>query len=235
MAIDQLSETRGLGAHRTVEAKTLAEDALIWCGVFASVAYLLANVLGAAVWPGYSSLSQTVSELSAIGAPSRPVVAPLLVAYAALIIAFGAGVRAAGGRSRALRVTGVILIVYGIVCLAGPFTPMHQRVALAAGQESLTDALHKVTTSVDVLLIVLITAIGGQSFHARFRAYSIATIIVVLVLGALTVPSVPRIAANLPTPGVGALERVCIGAAVAWPAVLAVMILRRDGDDLSPS
>jgi len=43
---------------------------LLVCGILASLLYVAMNVIGAMMYDGYSSVSQTVSELSAIGAPS---------------------------------------------------------------------------------------------------------------------------------------------------------------------
>jgi hypothetical protein len=68
------------------------------------------NILGAIVWQGYSSTSQTISELYAIGAPSRALVAPLMVVYNLLLYGFGVGVWLCAGPKRALRVTTVGLI-----------------------------------------------------------------------------------------------------------------------------
>ena len=44
---------------------------LLLCGVAAPVLYYAANVIVPMRWAGYSSVDQTVSELSAIGAPTR--------------------------------------------------------------------------------------------------------------------------------------------------------------------
>ena len=41
------------------------------CGILSSLLYVVMNVFVAMEWEGYSSASQTVSELSAIGAPRR--------------------------------------------------------------------------------------------------------------------------------------------------------------------
>jgi len=41
---------------------------------------------------GYSSTSQTISELFAIDAPSTSLVVPLFLTYSLLMIAFGVGV-----------------------------------------------------------------------------------------------------------------------------------------------
>jgi hypothetical protein len=42
---------------------------LLGCGILSSLLYVGANVRGARRWREYSVASQTVSELSAIGAP----------------------------------------------------------------------------------------------------------------------------------------------------------------------
>ena len=64
---------------------------LLVCGILSSLLYVAMNVLGAIQYEGYSSASQTVSELSAIGAPTRLLWALLGPAYSLLVIAFGWG------------------------------------------------------------------------------------------------------------------------------------------------
>lgn len=50
----------------------MARKALLVCGIVSSLLYLAMNVFVAMQWEGYSSASQTISELSAIGAPPNP-------------------------------------------------------------------------------------------------------------------------------------------------------------------
>jgi hypothetical protein len=119
-----------------------------------------------------------------------------------------------------VRITGVLLVAYGVLGLAAPFFPMHQRGA----PTSLTDAMHIALTSVTVLLILLQLAIGSAAGGKGFRVYSLATFAVVLLFGALAGWEGPRIAAGAPTPWVGAVERVCVGAYLLWVAVLAVVL-----------
>jgi hypothetical protein len=202
----------------------MVRKVLLICGVVASLLYVGTDILGALSWEGYSYTAQTISELSAIGAPSRPLVVPLFFTQSLLLIAFGLGVWGAAGRKRALRVTGGLLIGFGLVCLTGPFAPMNLRGA----EKTLSDTLHIVGTMVDVLFIVLILGFGANAFGKRFRLYSIATLLGLLVFGALAGMDGPRVAANLPTPWVGVNERICNYLYWLWQLVLAIVVLRAE-------
>ena len=60
-------------------------------------------ILLATRWEGYSYTDQTVSELFAIGAPTRPPAVPLMLTYGVLAIAFGLGVWVSAGGARPAR------------------------------------------------------------------------------------------------------------------------------------
>ena len=65
---------------------------LLACGVLSSAAYLCADVFGSLRWEGYSVVDQTISELAAIGSPSRALMLWFFAAYNVLVIAFASGV-----------------------------------------------------------------------------------------------------------------------------------------------
>src|SRR6478735_1058308 len=96
---------------------------LLGCGVFSSLLYAFTTVVVALQWPDYSSASQTVSELSAIGAPTRSLWISLVIPYTLLMAAFGYGVWLSADRNRPLRMTGGVMLVYGVLGLFWP--PMH--------------------------------------------------------------------------------------------------------------
>ena len=200
---------------------------LLVCGIVSSLLYVAMNIFVAMQWEGYSSASQTVSELSAIGAPTRPLWLSLGVFYTLLMIAFGWGVWVSAGRNRPLRIVGGLIIAYGAI---GPFCPpMHQREVLAAGGGTLTDTIHIVFGMVWVLLGMLAIGFGAAAFGKRFRLYSVATMMILVVFGALTGMDGPRVGANLPTPVVGSWERINIGGFMLWVVVLAIILLRDQG------
>lgn len=204
----------------------MARKALLVCGFFASLLYVATDVLATLRHPGYSYRAQTISELFAIGAPTRSLVVLRGLLYSVLLIAFGLGLWQSAAGKRALRFAGALLIGIGAVDFVGPFTPMHQRAVLASGGGTLTDTLHIVLASVDVIFILLIIGFGSTTFGKRFRLYSITTILVVVTFGALAGLHGPRIAANLSTPWVGVIERIAVYVYMLWMGVLSVALVR---------
>jgi hypothetical protein len=208
------------------QAPETVRKALLICGILASLLYVASDIVAAMRWVGYSYTAQSVSELRAIGAPTRPLLVPLLFIYTVLEIAFGLGVCGAAGRKRALRITGVLLIGLGVVDLSAPFFPMH------LGGDLRGDAMHLILTSVTVLLILLIIGFGATADGKWFRFYSFVTLLILIVTGALAGLDAPRIAANLPTPWVGVRERINIYGYMLWMMVLAIVLLRVQPDSL---
>ena len=151
----------------------------------------------------------------------------LAALYTALLIAFGAGVWQSAGRSRALRVAGALLIAYSVFGLAWP--PMHQRTVLAAGGGTLTDTLHIGWAVVTVLLMMAFIGFAAAAFGSRFRLYSVATVVAMLVFGCLTSLQAGNLQANQPTPWMGVEERVNIFVYMLWIVVLGVALLRAPG------
>src|ERR1051326_6092349 len=91
--------------------------ALLTCGIAASLLYAGMNVFIPMQWNEYSSVAQAISELSAIGAPPRPLWVVLRILYALLIAGFGVGIWGSAHGSRRLRVAGGGPIGTGGVCL----------------------------------------------------------------------------------------------------------------------
>ena len=208
-----------LPAHDT----STLQRALLVCGIVSTVLYAATDILGGTSYPGYSFTSQTISELAAVGAPSKPLVDPLFLLYPVLVLAFAVGVlRKTTNAKRELRVTSVLLITYALVALASAPFSMQQR---GAGGLT-TNAPHIIFMSLIVLLLLFTMGFGAYALGRRFRIYSLGTLIAVIVFGSLTASFAPRMAAGLTTPGVGIIERVAVYAPMLWIAVLASALLR---------
>jgi len=203
---------------------TLLKGLLI-SGIMASLLYISMNVFIPMRYAGYNSFSQTVSEISAIDAPTRPLWVVWASVYSMLLIAFGIGILLSASRSRPLRIVGILMIVHAVIGIFWP--PMHQREFLAAGGKSLTDTLHIVWTFITVPLFMLEIGFGAAAFGKRFRWYAVATIVVMIFFGMLTGMASPQMEANLPTPWLGVWERIIIGAFMIWVIVFAVKLLQK--------
>jgi len=199
---------------------------LLLSGLFSSLLYVGLNILCPLFYPGYDSASQTVSELSAIGAPTRSFWVLIVTFYSLFVIAFGWGILQVASENRKLRMVGMLLVINAIIGLFWP--PMHQRVALAAGEKSLTDALHIVFTAVTVPMMMVIIGFGAASLGKRFRNYSIITLAILVIAGIFTGLQSPNIDKNLPTPWIGVWERINIGVYMLWVAVLSINLVRTE-------
>jgi len=201
------------------------------CGIASSVLYVAMNVLIPTQWESYDVASQTISELSAVDAPTRPLWAALGFVYSLLLTAFGWGVWKSARASRSLRAVAVVLIIDGLLSFGWP--PMHQRPVLAAGGGTLTDTMHIVWSVATVALMMLAIGFGTAAFGKKFRLYSLATLGILLSFGTLTAMNASTVQANLPTPWLGVWERICVFADMLWVGVLAIAVLRTTREDIS--
>src|SRR6187551_1058599 len=199
---------------------------LIFCGVLASLLYIAMNIFIPPLYEGYNWVTQTVSELSAVDAPTRPLWFVLGIIYTLLVAAFGWGIFKSAGEKRSLRIVGILMFLNGVFGLT--WSPMHQREALAAGGGTFTDTWHLVMATVTVLLMFLTIGFGAAAFGKGFRFYSIATIIVFIVFGVLTFVEAPNVDKNGSTPYIGLWERINIAAFMVWMLVFSAILLRLD-------
>jgi hypothetical protein len=202
-------------------------EVLLACGVLYPLTYAVANdLVAAALYDGYSRMDQAISELSATGAPTRIFLVAMLAIWTVLMIAFGIGVRASARGKRALRVTGGLLVAFGVTGVLWLPFPMSSREDMVEGATSVNDAGHLVLSAVTVVLILAQIGFGAAAFGRRFRLYSLVTAATVVVFGALTGMQSPKVPTGEPTTWMGLFERISVGAWLLWLAVLAIVILR---------
>lgn len=198
--------------------------ALLYCGIGSSLLYALLTIVVPLRWPAYHSASQTISELSAIGAPTRLLWSWLCAPYTLLVIAFAWGVRRAAGPNRRLRIAGDLLLAYGALGLLWPFAPMHLRETLAAGGATFSDTLHIALGAVTEVIYLLALGFAANAFGKAFRWYSLVTVVVLMVFGTLTFLDAPLVGRNEPTPFIGVWERINIGVFLLWMIVLSLRV-----------
>jgi hypothetical protein len=211
-----------------IAKRSLLKRGLLSCGIASSVLYAAMLILVPMQWDDYSSASQTVSELSAIDAPTRALWVLPGMAYTLLMAIFGFGIQKSANGNRPLKIVGTIIIIYGLIGIFWP--PMHLREVLAVNGPTLTDTLHIVWTIATVLLMLLAIGFGSMAFGKWFRVYSIVTILILFSFGILTGIDAPRVQANLPTPMAGIWERINIGVFLLWVSAFSLVLLREKNE-----
>lgn len=200
----------------------MIRKALLFCGILSSLWYVAINIYVPLHYDHYSLATFTVSELSAIGAPTRTLWVMLVLVYPILFTAFGWGVLQTAAGIRPLRILGILVIAYCIFNVYWP--PMHMR----GNPPTLTDTLHIVWASVTVLLMMTMMVFGALASEIRFRIYTILSIALQMVFGFLTALEAPNIPTNGATPFIGIYERINIGIFMLWIVTLALVLLQRE-------
>jgi len=95
--------------------KPALNKALLLCGIVSSLLYIMMLVFIPIQWKEYSSNSQTVSGLSAIGAPTRALWVPLGSVYTLLAAIFGFGVLKSAKENTPLKMMGIFIIIYALL------------------------------------------------------------------------------------------------------------------------
>lgn len=214
-----------LPSKKAGNATSYWQNVLLYSGIISILWYVAINILIPLQDAGYSIASQTVSELSAIGAPTRSLWVIMCIPFSLLTIAFGFGVWSSGRDNKKLRVVAGIIIFDALVGLFWP--PMNQRQIIAAGGGTISDTLHLAWAFLHLFCMLLMIGFAAAALGRDFRIFSIATILVFLVFGILTSIQSKGISAGTPTPYIGVWERINIGAYMLWVAVFAITLLKK--------
>lgn len=218
------------GRHPTWPAWLTVRNALLACGIVAPVWWVALDAIGSLRYPGYSYADQTISELSAQGAPTRTfMLAASGIPYAVLLIPFGIGIWTAAGGTRAGRMTAVLVIAEATWGCVGSFAfPMATRAVMAAHQDTLRNQMHVWYGIGMPILLALAIGFGSRLLGPRFRYFSYGTIVAMLAFGLLQALHGGAMAANEPTPWMGLEERATAYLPMLWFAALAVGLLARE-------
>ena len=186
--------------------------------------YAVADAIAGTSCSEYRFRDHTISELGAVGAPTRALFASMLVPVYLIFLAFGVGVWRSSAARRSLRITGGLLLAFGVLAITvGQFVPMRPR-GIAQG---VTGALHLIEGTVAMVLVLSAMVSAAISFGVRFRLYTAVSIFMVLAFGLWSSLDAPKVAAGLDTPWLGIKERIFWYTYQLWFAVLALTLMRQ--------
>ena len=183
-------------------------------------------ILGGALRPGYSHISDTVSELFAPGAPNKPLLDVIHVAHALTGILWGIGVwqfvRDSGHSSRLGMIGAGMIIAIGVVTVAT--ATLFPQDAWGTPLTFL-GRMHKILV-LGVLLPLSILSMLLIGFWLRrtgifpgFGNYSFMMVGAVVLLGGLS-------GASMGGPYMGLTERMAVLAGFLWTFMLALNMYR---------
>ena len=192
------------------------------CGMLAPIVFALALAVFSLMTPGYSNLTNAVSELGVIGAPyslAWNAIGFFLVGALTTIYAWGLSLdlRPASGST----IVPLLIAISGLGFAGLGFFP-----AEAGLQPSLRTTLHFVMVSVNFLPFILVAFIfpakmKGNDYWKKWALFSV-------VMGGLAVVSffIPKI---LP---LGLSQRVGMGANFLWLFVTSLALFRKPSERL---
>ncbi len=194
------------------------------CGLVAPLLFVFTTVLGGALRPGYSHLSDTISELFSPGSPNKPLLDTLHAIYALLLVLFGIGILQlvrCSTRARRVGMAGASLyITMGLVSMltatAFPQDPWGSTPTFAGQMHMYLHGVISLLTIVTMILIgIWFQRANGLSW---FLIYSLITVGVVIVAAGFYM-------ANQDRPLMGLTERIAGLLGFQWTFVLALLML----------
>jgi hypothetical membrane protein len=199
---------------------------LFLCGVIAPVLFVFMAILGGAIRPGYSHISDTVSELFSPGAPNKHLLDPLHTIFALLLVAFGFGVlqfvRRSGQSTRGGVAGAALFMAMGLLSVATA-TVFPQDAW--GSPPTFRGQMHQNLSGIVGLLSMLSMVLIGMWFNRAklfpgFGTYSFVTVGVSLLSAAWFV-------ASLGSPIMGLTERITILVGFQWTFLLALWMFSR--------
>lgn len=188
-------------------------------GAIAPVIYVLADVIGGLLWPGYSHYSETVSTLTSTGAPNQEILVPLFAIYNICVILLALGLYYGVEDGKPLW-GSTLLAVAGIGGLALFAFPQDYP---QGPPVTFTGTMHVVGAGIIAFAaLAAMVAFGLQLRHnprwTSYARFSIIMLPIAIVLGAFG-------AISITTPYAGLAERLSIGSILFWVEILSIGLI----------
>jgi hypothetical protein len=202
------------------------------CGMIAPVLFVFIAILGGAIRPGYSHISDTVSELFSPGSPNKPLLDTLYTTFAILLAFFGIGLlefvqgNEKPSRAGIIGASAFIAMALLNVTTATVF-PQDAWGSPPTFPGRMHVFIHGVISLLSLLYIILIGIWSNRAgLFPGFRTYSFITV-------GLAFLSAMFFAVNVGSPVMGLAERITILIGFQWTFTLALRIFLTQASALS--
>jgi hypothetical protein len=209
----------------TCSGGKMTRKILFLCGMLLPFVYIFLYIIGGALRPGYSHISDSVSELLSPGAPNKSLLDIFNITFALLYTLFGIGVLqfVIGTEHNALigRIGAGLIIAVGVASIGSAIFPQD-----ATGTPAtLPGILHVIFVfGIQIPGAILSTLLIGiwlnrTVFFPGFATYSFISVGAIVLSGVLAGPS-------MGTPIMGLVERISALAVHQWIFVFAWTLFR---------
>jgi hypothetical membrane protein len=200
-------------------------------GIITPLLYIFSVILGGALWPGYSHVTQAISELTMASAPNLGLMDSLFTAYGLLLLVFSAGFAFIWRKSgnKGLAASGIVLVCCALAGLLMKFfrqDPIGEPLTFTGFMHLILAAL----TSLGTIFAIFLSASGFRKLENTrgLRTFALVMGVIVLISGGLTAVGTTQLPAVF-----GILERITIGSFMLWLLVISIALLYQDSKHTS--
>lgn len=190
-------------------------------GAIAAALYVITVIVGGLLWPGYSHVSQAISELTYRQAPNLALMQPLFWLYNLSLLACAAGMFLSVS-TKVMRTSAVFLglcALSGIMMFFFPQDPLHTTLTVSG----LLHLIFAGTASVATLLAVSFAAAGTWKDNRSLAIFSWVIFGIIMASGPITATAPTKLPHYF-----GIAERVTIGSFILWLFVYFLSLGRKN-------
>lgn len=196
--------------------------ALLLCGILSAILRVATDIIAGKLWAEYNFASRSISDLTAVGSPTRSFVLPFEIISLVLSVLFAIGTWTLAKDNSLLRITAAMIFGSGVFSLIGTLFPVQL-------SQSLTTSANKTNTIIigmSVLLLVLAMGFGTAAYKDWFRIFSIKLFFAFLVEDIWATRGIKFSPGGERGPLVGVQERTMLWGYLLWVAIPALKLLR---------
>ncbi len=189
-------------------------------GAIASIIYISHVIIGSILWKDYKHLSQSISDLTAIGAPNRVFLSRIIYFYAIFSLFFSLILLKNYNISKSFRVGTYLFFIMQIISLAYSFFPQDS----LGSQITFKGFMHLFITALIIPLTILAPIFIGVGLKNEKELYILGNIsvlcgILIFIFGGLT--AIFFVKKN---PFRGLMEKINIGILQVWIFLLSISL-----------
>lgn len=189
-----------------------------YSGLTAVAVYIFAVILGGMLYPGYSHISQDISQLTSTNSPIRDVM-NIFFFYNLLVAIFGIGLYKLS-KNKSSQIGAIFVITIGVLGIIIGWFPINTR----GTDITFTGIAHIILVSI----ISLLTVASGFLFWLAFRKSKLALFAKIsLFSGIAFLIAGPVAGFTVLTPYAGLTERITISIFLLWILTISIFMLKR--------